>query len=220
MRVRPLLLCVSALALLVTTALPSQSQAQAKLEFQSRVDAFNLFNTGFDDDGILLNFFGVVPIVSTGVRLVDDKLYVGLGFGYVSVSSTNCETPGGDDADCEIETTSSSSSWSLSPTVSFDVLTAKPMALAIVGWFNFGTIDSSKTETTQGGNTVTLESDGDFWWGFNLGVGIRGYVTEGVAVGTEWGWSFANRSDGNNEGDGTTFHGIWGTINIVAAIPL
>ena len=101
-------------------------------------------------------------------------------------------------------------------------LTGDAAALYVLGWFNFGEMwATTLTEERQGQATVTTEEGGDFWWGLNIGVGIRAHVTKALSVGTEWGWGIVKGSSGESDREDSALgHGIWGTLTLSASIPL
>ena len=198
---------------------PTQSDAGGggggvRLAMQGRLDALNtLFASSSIGGGILGVDAGLVPIVTAGARLVDGKLFVGLGFGFFGTSTTN------DMGGTEIETTQS---WlSFCPLASFDLIANDSGALSLLGWFTFASAGNS--ESCAGGMCME-SSDGATAIGLNLGVGIRGKIGDGLAIGTEWGWGFASVDQedlpASMSDESTFFHGIFGNILFEGSVPL
>jgi hypothetical protein len=95
----------------------------------------------------------------------------------------------------------------MTPVVTYDVIAQEWGALAVVGWLNF-----IRTNDETG-----FTDDDRFHFGMNLGLGLRGHVTRGVSIGTEWGWGFLLLDNG--PGTNSTFaHGAFGTILFEASI--
>lgn len=158
------------------------------LEMQGRIDAFAVAgvdavvsDSGTGGLGVSLP---MVPFMALGVRLLDQKLYVGLGLGFGSRSiSTDREAPVPD-------TDERRSAFMLTPMATFDVLVRGAVALYPLVILKMGSIGG-------GDNDNTPDPEGAFWWGLNAGVGLRGDVTDNVGLFTEFGWGFA--------------HGAWST---------
>ncbi len=229
---------------LVVTALVSAAPAAAqdqpaaassggggvRIALQGRVDALNIagLDNGFTlggGGGALTIPLTFVPQVTAGVRLVDTRLFLGLGLGFFGASSSECAGSSGGCAD--EETTTSTSGFGLAPLVSFDLLRdpARIAALYILGWLNLASFGGQTVETVRPGMTDTRTTDNDFWWGVNAGIGVRANISPAFAVGTEWGWGFATTSnDGGTAGppdDSSLFiHGIFGTIFLEGSIGL
>lgn len=196
------------------------SSSGIALEFQGRLALMNTNGTG------LLSGFGntttgsgaqgpaTMPLVTAGVRLLDQRLFVGVGIGFYGMHERDCTG-----AVCSNQKVRG---WNLTPTVSYDVLVRGPARLYPLGMFNLGRAGTTVNDP-GGGTTVT--TDGDFWWGMNLGLGIRGEIADTMAIGTEWGWGFARTSNslGTPAGsDSNAFfsHGAFGTIFFSARIGL
>jgi hypothetical protein len=172
-----------------------------RLAIQGRIDAINLVAIA-DPDPFLSQRRLLVPIVTPGVRLLDDnELFLGLGLGFSGYSSDN-----GPDED-------SRSGWSLSPLASFDVLKDDVAALALLGWINLASL--GETEDCDGGGCTDVNDDA-FGWGLSLGAGLRGLVSEGLALGGEFGWGFLDI--GYDAGADVFVHGIFGNIFLEASI--
>ena len=163
----------------------------------------------------------MVPLVTTGVRILDGDLFVGLGVGYSSSTSVNCEDiSDGGCADTETRTTSSS--WSISPVVNWEFLSTEQAGLYLAFLGQFGGLRGTSSTTEQIGQpTVTVETDANFWWGFDIGLGVRGKITPALSLGTEWGWGIAGGGTGDNDSeDSFLVHGFWGTLTLSASIGL
>jgi len=238
------LLVVSLMALgLALMAAPALAQDQAavgappsrssglRIAVQGRLDALNIaglengynLNVGGGPDLVIPITF--VPQVTLGVRLLDTRLFLGLGFGFFGASESQCGGSAGGCAD--EETTASTSGFELSPLASFDLLQdpARIAALYLVGWLNLASLGGYTVERVTPGRTDTTTVDADFYWGLNIGVGVRGNITPAVAIGTEWGWGFLSTSnDGGTPGpadDQSNFiHGVFGTIFLEASVGL
>lgn len=181
-----------------------------RLGLQVRLDAVNSLGFAEPDElpGGLSNRL-LVPIVTPGVRLLDDHaLFLGLGFGF-----------SGFDTDAGPGDSTSQSGFSLSPLVGYDVLNGDDAALSLLGWFNLGSL--SDTETCgggPGGDTCVEGDDGLFGIGLSLAAGIRAKLAEGLALGGEFGWGFLSLS---GEGDNDTFaHAVFGNLFLEASIGL
>jgi hypothetical protein len=174
-----------------------------RLGIQGRIDAINMVAIA-DPDPFLSQRRLLVPIVTPGVRLLDDnELFLGLGFGFSGYSSEN-----GADED-------SRSGWSLSPLASYDVLKDDVAALALLGWINLASL--GETEDCGAGGCMD-ENDDAFAWGLSLGAGVRGFVSEGLAIGGEFGWGFLDI--GYDGGADDFVHGVFGNIFLEASVGL
>jgi hypothetical protein len=174
-----------------------------RLGIQGRLDAINMVAIA-DPDPFLSQRRLLVPIVTPGVRLLDDnELFLGLGFGFSGYSSDN-----GPDED-------SRSGWSLSPLASFDLLKDDVAALSVLGWINLASL--GETEDCDAGGCMDVNDDA-FGWGLSLGAGLRGFINEGLALGGEFGWGFLDI--GYDAGADVFVHGIFGNIFLEASIGL
>ncbi len=172
-----------------------------RLGIQGRIDAINLVAIA-DPDPFLSQRRLLVPIVTPGVRLLDDnELFLGLGLGFSGYSSEN-----GADED-------SRSGWSLSPLATYDVLKDDVAALALLGWINLASL--GETEDCDAGGCDD-QNDDAFGWGLSLGAGVRGFVSEGLAIGGEFGWGFLDI--GYDAGADVFVHGVFGNIFLEASV--
>lgn len=174
---------------------PSASSGSGRLGLQGRFNALNMITEGTivgpggDVDRLLSSLF--VPIVTPGFRFLEDRLYLGLGFGF-----------GGYDVD---NTDQGRTGFSFSPLAMYDVLVDRYAALSLGGWFNFLILGEENNQ-----------NDDAFGIGLNLAAGIRGKISPGLAIGSEFGWGFMNVSWDN---DVEVFlHGVFGTILFEATV--
>jgi hypothetical protein len=161
---------------------PVHDDGDIRLALQLRIDAINTLSLAsslnVDGPGPDLSNIGLrllVPVATPGVRILDDELFLGLGFGFVGASA--------EDGPNEV----SRSGFSLSPLASYDVLDDESAALSLLGWFNLASL--GETEVCGPGGCVDQNND-VFGVGLSLGAGLRGFLTEGVALGGEFGWGF------------------------------
>jgi hypothetical protein len=182
-----------------------------RLGIQGRIDAFNMF--GIADALVLAPADAIstpfAPTATVGLRM--DRLWIGLGLGFVGGAVSECEEDG-----CGRESTVSNSGFSLSPMVFFDILSDTGGALAVGGWFNLGSIGGGTFEDPDG---TEVSQDGYFLWGANLALQARGILTPGLALGSELGWGFLTYSEGDRNNDNSVFvHGLFGTIFVEGSV--
>jgi hypothetical protein len=175
---------------------PRPSYSSARLGLQGRLDALNMIAEGETALAGPSQFAGFlfVPIVTPGFRFLDERLYLGLGFGF-----------GGYDDENGAAADSSRSAFSLSPLAMYDVLTDRYAALALGGWLNVLVLGEEENQDDDG-----------FGIGLNIAAGIRGKISPGLAIGSEFGWGFINISRDND--DDRFFHGLFGTILFEASV--
>jgi hypothetical protein len=174
---------------------PPPSYSSARLGLQGRFNALNMITQGdvvaagpFPDNVIGSLF---VPIVTPGFRFLEERLYLGLGFGF-----------GGYDIE---DTDESRSAFDFSPLAMYDVLTDRYAALSLGGWLNLLILGESDNR-----------NDDAFGIGLNLAAGIRGKISPGLAIGSEFGWGFINIAWDNNQE--VFVHGLFGTILFEASV--
>jgi hypothetical protein len=201
-KLAPLVACVALLSAGSTAWAQTAGAGGLRFGVQGRIDAMNLLARsplGFvepDLGGVL------VPIVAPGFRLLNERLYLGLGLGFASIRETE------DDHDER-----SRSAFSLDPMVNYDLLSDDLAALYVLGWLNFLSVSD---EEVCDRNSCRTRDDGLFGWGLNLGIGVRGKLTRGVGIGAEIGWGFLSTDD--DDDDDTFFHGIFGAIVFEATV--
>jgi len=210
-----LLVSATAAAQDAAPAPQSSRRSAVQLAFQGRINAMGYLVPTEN----LARLQTITPYVTPGVRLIDGRLFVGLGIGFGGFSSNECQDT------CDEYDRASQSYFALSPMAFFDILRAGPASLYAGGWFSFAPISSATVETRRGAMTSTFETDSATAIGVNLAVGIRGQIVEGLSIGTEWGWSFTSLSrdggeTGENDDTTTALHGIFGTVMVEGAINL
>jgi hypothetical protein len=146
----------------------------------------------------------LVPLAAVGVRLVDQRLFLGAGFGFHGWSTE--DDPGNE---------ASQSGIGLSPLVQFDVLREAGAALSLGGAVHFASLGEVEVCPAAGGGCDDVGGDAT-GVGLSLGAGVRGLITPGLALGGDFGWGFLSLSD---ENDGSAFvHGIYAAIMLEATI--
>lgn len=155
-----------------------------------------------------------LPAVTAGVRLLDQRLFVGVGIGWYGTRFNDCTGGGGGGCvDTRVR------GYQLTPTVTYDVLVRGPARLYPIGMLSLGTL-GRQSATVAG---ITQSASGDFWLGMNLGAGIRADFADGaLSIGSEWGWGFA-RTAYDEPGGGTnklSAQGAWGTVFFAARLGL
>lgn len=184
------------------------------LELQGRIGLLNtngsglLTDAGFETRSTGFEPPAFIPLVTAGVRILDQRLFLGVGIGFYGARETDCDG-GAPCTDLRIR------GFNITPTVSYDVLVRGAARLYPVGMLNLARVG------TISGSGPTFE--GDFWWGLNLGLGIRGEINDTIGIGTEWGWGFARTSNGlgaAGETNKVMGHGAFGTIFFSAKIGL
>lgn len=182
-----------------------------RLAIQARLDAINTLSIVDPDidapgPGGVLAAEGrrlLVPIVTPGVRLLDDHaLFLGAGLGFAGFSAES-----GPNED-------SRAGWSFSPLVSYDVLSDDSAALALLGWFNIASL--GETEECDAGGCEEQNDDASAW-GLSLGANLRGFIGEGLALGGEFGWGFLDVAFDDPNLD-VFVHGVFGNIFLEASI--
>jgi hypothetical protein len=181
------------------------------LGLQLRLDAINtialadpngVMGAGFADTAFTGRHL-LVPIATPGVRLLDRALFLGLGFGFTGASFDNGPNE------------ESRSGFSVSPLVSYDVLSDDSAALSLLGWLNLASL--SETETCGAGGCLEMNDDA-FGWGVSLGAGLRGFLTRSLSIGGELGWGFL--SVGYDAGPDVFVHGVFGNLVFEALLDL
>jgi len=180
-----------------------------KLEFQGRFDALTIagveaLTLDGSERGITLP---AVPFMTPGVRILGGDLFLGLGLGFGGVKAKT--EAGGRDAERK------RNAFMLVPTATYDFLGDDTVALYGLGMLKLGKVGGGEDDP---GDDV----DGAFWWGLNLGVGLRGAISQHVNVSTEFGWGFAQGTWEAPAGvDETRFgHGLFGVIGFAVDLDL
>lgn len=191
-----------------TASRGSSSSSGLRIALQGRLDAVNM--TQLARPAVPDNLAGTLganlltPVVTPGVRLLDTRLFLGLGLGWSHASS---EANNGD--------SDSQGGFSLVPTVSFDVLSNEDAALSLGAMLTLASL--GQTENCNN-NTCVDENDDAFGLGLSALVGIRGKISEALSLGTEFGWGFLSvNRDGNRD---LFVHGLLGMIVLEASIGL
>lgn len=175
-----------------------------RLGIQARIDAFNVLGVQEELGPISGLSSPMAPIVTPGIRFLDQRLFIGLGLGFSGASQ---DMGGGDSA--------SRSALSLAPMAMFDVLTDEYGALSLGGWLNISSL--GETEVCNNGDCMTANDD-EFGWGLNLMAGVRGFLSPGLAIGAEFGWGFIDIS--SDAGDDRFVHGLVGMLLFEASLGL
>jgi len=187
---------------------PVHNDGDIRLALQLRLDAINTLalssslgvdGAGFTDLGRQL----LVPVATPGVRILDEQLFLGLGFGFVGVSAD------------EGPNEASRSGFSISPLASYDVLDDDTAALSLLGWINMASLGETEVCTAAG---CADQNNDAFGWGLSLGAGLRGFLTDSVALGGELGWGFLNV--GYDAGPDVFVHGIFANLLLEASLML
>lgn len=195
----------------------NSSSSDIRIGLQIRLDALNVLSpvdstrtipgdntTGPNtvrNDGIARRL--LVPFAAAGVRILDQRLFLGAGIGFHGWSSEN--DPGAE---------ASQSGFGISPLAQFDVLRESGAALSLGGALHLASL--SETETCDPDGDCMEQNDGGSAVGLSLGAGVRGLITPGLALGGDFGWGFLSLSGDN---DGSAFvHGIYAAILLEATI--
>jgi hypothetical protein len=186
-----------------------ESDGGTRLALQLRFDALNMLNFAAPNlQGLDAPTVGrrlLVPLVAPGVRLLDDRLFLGLGLGLSGASQDNGNNM-----------KQSRSGWSLTPAVTYDVLHEQIAALSLIGMLNLARL----SESTACNNNACIDTrNAVFGVGVSLGAGLRGLISQGLALGGEFGWGFLSLSQEGN-GPGAFVHGLFGTLFLEASVGL
>jgi hypothetical protein len=179
-----------------------------RLALQLRIDAINTLalSSALGVEGTDLSDMGrqlLVPVGTPGVRILDDELFLGLGFGFVGASAE------------EGPNEASRSGFSLSPLVTYDVLDDDSAALSLLGWLNLASLGETEVCTMAG---CADQNNDALGVGLSLGAGLRGFLTDSVALGGELGWGFLSISE--DAGADLFVHGIFVNLLVEASMML
>jgi hypothetical protein len=184
----------------------SSGSSDTRLALQLRLDTINLLALAEPDEldsGPEPGRQLLTPLATAGVRFLDDgALFLGLGLGFANASIDNGPN--------EL----SQFGFSLSPLVSYDVLSDDDGALSLFGVIDLASL--GETEVCNPGGCMD-QNDDAFGIGVGLGAGLRGRITPGLAIGGELGWGFMSIDrDGADEGD--FIHGIFANLLFEASV--
>ncbi len=178
-----------------------------RLGVQLRLDALNMLALSAPDlQGLNAAAVGrrlLVPMVAPGARFLQQRMFLGLGLGLSGASESNGNNK------------TSRSGWSLSPLITYDVLRDQVAALYLVGLLNMARLGESRRCNAGG---CVDQADDVFGWGLTLGAGLKGMLTEGLALGGEFGWGFLDLSVSN--GPDAFVHGLFGNLYLEASVGL
>jgi len=181
----------------------------ARLALQLRLDALNMLNFAAPNlQGLDAPTIGrrlLVPLVAPGVRFLEERLFLGLGLGLSGASQDNGNNM-----------KQSRSGWSLTPTITYDIVKDQMAALHLVGMFNMARLGESRACNN---NACIDTTNAVFGWGLTVGAGVRGLISRGLALGGEFGWGFLSLSQENN-GPGAFVHGLFGNVFLEASVGL
>jgi hypothetical protein len=187
----------------------TSSTSDIRIGLQIRLDALNVLGpidtsgTASEQPSAGIARRLLVPLAAIGVRLVDQRLFIGAGFGFYGWSTE-------DDPGNEV----SKSGFGLSPLVQFDVLRETAGALSLGGALHIASL--SETEACDPDGDCMELNDGGTAVGLSLGAGIRGFITPGLAIGGDLGWGFLSYSA---DDDSSAFvHGIYAALLFEATI--
>ncbi|MCA9583636.1 MAG: hypothetical protein KC416_17680, partial [Myxococcales bacterium] len=177
----------------------SSSSRPIQLALQARIDTLNLLGGG-DLTGAQ-SVTPITPFATIGVRLLDQRLFLGAGVGLAGTNTDNGNGNG-----------TGRSAFALSPVILFDVLRNDLAALSVGGWFNIGRVGDTSDDNGNANN------DGYFGFGANAVAGIRAFLNPNLAIGGEFGWAFF---DVNADANGGNFsHGLFGTLLFEAGLDI
>lgn len=145
----------------------------------------------------------LVPLATAGVRLLDQRLFIGAGIG---LHGWSAESDAGAEA--------SRSGFGLSPLAQFDVLRDGSAALSLGGALHIASV--SETEACDPDGDCMDLNDGASGVGLSLGAGVRGHITPGLALGGDLGWGFLSMS--NDDDDSIFVHGIYAALLLEATV--
>jgi hypothetical protein len=182
--------------------------SSVRLGLQARVDMLNVLIPVVIDGEVAEPY---VPFVSPGVRLLNDRLFIGLGFGLSGLNIERERSPLRDDQSSQL-------TFSVSPMAFYDLISDPFAAFALGGWFNLASISDKDDCDSDGNNCEDPDRDEEnkFGWGINIGAQLRGKISPGLAMGGEFGWGFKSVSDGTD----VFAHGIFGNILLEASVGL
>ncbi|MFI5308947.1 MAG: hypothetical protein ACHQ53_16435 [Polyangiales bacterium] len=188
---------------------PSHDPDGARIALQLRLDALNMLNFSAPNlqglDAPTIGHRLLVPLVAPGVRFLEERLFLGLGLGLAGASQ---DTGGNNNMK------QSRSGWSLTPTVTYDLLREQIAALSLIGMINMARLSES---SACNNNACVDTRNAVFGWGLTLGAGVRGLISRGIALGGEFGWGFLSLSQEAN-GPSAFVHGLFGNLFLEGSV--
>lgn len=197
------------------SASTNSSTSDARIGLQIRLDALTMLgplDSSTTSPGNLMGGLGgaetigrrlLVPLATAGVRLVDQRLFIGAGIG---LHGWSVEADNGAEA--------GRSGFGLSPLAQFDVLRDGPAALSLGGALHFASL--SETEVCDADGDCMDQNDGASGLGLSLGAGVRGHILPGLALGGDLGWGFLSIS--TDDDDSIFVHGIYAALMLEATV--
>ncbi len=184
-----------------------RSSSDPRLALQIRLDALTMVGA-FDDAPVpgssTIGRKLLVPVAALGVRLIDTKLFLGAGLSFYGWS---VEEANGDEV--------SRSGFGLHPVVTYDLLRESAAALSLNGAVNIASL--GETEACGGGPGGCADLNDDvFGLGLSLGIGLRGMLLPGLAIGGDFGWGFLSTSSDND--DSLFVHGLYAALLVEASV--
>ena len=173
------------------------STGDMRLALQVRMPAANIMTGGGATSDSALGG-RLMPLVTPGLRLLDTRLFAGLGLGYAAFSTSD------DDGD----TVNSRSGFTLVPTVTYDLIDEREVAVGVGGMLSLGILGESSSENADA-------NDDAFTWGLTVLGEVRAKPLASLGVGVDFGWSFTNTSP--DTGNSTAAHGFVGMLVIEAS---
>ncbi|NOY94639.1 MAG: hypothetical protein GXP55_25960 [Deltaproteobacteria bacterium] len=170
---------------------PARSAGQAsgsdgiRFAMQARFSGVNVVDASRFRDG-----FGIAVLATPGIRLVGNKLFLGLGVGWFKLSDDGGHA------------------FTLAPTATYDLIQRTNAALHAVVIMNIAKV----SRTLSGGRG----SSGDLTFGMNFGLGIRALLGESFSIGTEWGFAFTQLNGDPMEPDAA--FGFFGALMLESSI--
>jgi hypothetical protein len=193
----------------------SPGSSSVRIGLQIRLDALTMLgplDSSTTAPGNLMGGLGgaetigrrlLVPLATAGVRLLDQRLFIGAGIG---LHGWSVEADSGAEA--------SRSGFGLSPLAQFDVLRDGAAALSLGGALHFASL--SETEACDPDGDCMDQNDGASAVGLSLGAGVRGHITPGLALGGDLGWGFLSIS--TDDDDSIFVHGIYAALMVEGTV--
>ncbi|MFW6067198.1 MAG: hypothetical protein ACOC97_02590 [Myxococcota bacterium] len=149
---------------------------------------------------LIVNFFNFAgglqlqPAIAPGLRL-GDRVFLGLGVYIFGIQNDVHGVAG-------------------TPTMTIDLAKHEWASFHVVGWVPVGTIIQ---EPEGGGDNVTAP-----FIGANVGLGVKGKISDGISIGVEWGWGFSFFFEADDtelfDRDTDFVHSAFGSVLFEAAI--